>query len=138
VIIDATRMCEVLVGLPDVNVLGVVDVAEAPVEVVIEQRVGRPRCAGCGEPARVKDRPDVALVDLPCFGRAARLVWRKHRWECPTVSCPTGSWTGEDVRIARHEWVSAIGPGGGRRCRSAAMVAASPRSPPISSVTGTR
>ncbi len=99
-IIDATRMCEVLVGLPDVNVLGVVDVAEAPVEVVIEQRVARPRCAGCGEPARVKDRADVSLVDLPCFGRAARLVWRKHRWECPTVSCPTGSWTGEDVRIA--------------------------------------
>jgi hypothetical protein len=39
VIADATRMCEVLVGLPDVTVLGVVDRAGEPVEVVIEQRV---------------------------------------------------------------------------------------------------
>ena len=99
-IIDATRMCEVLVGLPDVEVLGVVDVADAPVEVVIEQRIARPNCVVCGGPARVKARPEVTFVDLPCFGRAARLVWRKHRWECPTVSCVTGSWTGEDVRIA--------------------------------------
>ena len=67
-IIDATRMCEVLVGLPDVNVLGVVDVAGSPVEVVIEQRVARPGCVACAAPARVKDRPEVALVDLPCFG----------------------------------------------------------------------
>ena len=30
-------MCELLVGLPEVRVLGVVDVVDAPVEVVIEQ-----------------------------------------------------------------------------------------------------
>ena len=46
----------------------------------------------CGGPARVKDRPTVELVDLPCFGRAAWLVWRKHRWSCPRPECPTGSW----------------------------------------------
>jgi len=81
VIIDATGMCEVLVGLPDVTVLGVIDVAGRAIEVVIEQRAVRPCCALCGTPARVKDRPDVSLVDLPCFGRAARLVWREHRWD---------------------------------------------------------
>jgi hypothetical protein len=37
----------------------------------------------------------VELVDLPCFGRAARLVWRKRRWSCPDVECATGSWTEE-------------------------------------------
>jgi transposase len=100
VIVDATRMCEVLVGLPDVSVLGVVDVAGEPVEVVIEQRAGRPSCAGCSSPARVKDRREVRLADLACFGRPARLVWRKHRWECPRPSCPVRSWTGEDPRIA--------------------------------------
>ena len=34
--VDATRMCELLVGLPDVNVLGVVDIVDGLLEVVIE------------------------------------------------------------------------------------------------------
>ena len=68
--------------------------------VHIESRSSRPGCAGCGTPARVKDRPPVELVDLPCFGRPARLVWHKHRWCCPDRDCSAGSWTGEDPRIA--------------------------------------
>ncbi len=48
----------------------------------------------------MKDRPEVELVDLPVFGRQARLMWRKHRWSCADPSCPVGSWTGEDGRIA--------------------------------------
>jgi transposase len=48
----------------------------------------------------VKDRPAVELVDLAVFGRRARLVWRKHRWSCPSLSCPVGSWTGEHPAIA--------------------------------------
>ena len=43
-------------------------------------RSGRRPCAGCGAASRVKERPEVSLVDLPAFGRQARLVWRKHRW----------------------------------------------------------
>ena len=39
-------------------------------------------------PAWVKDRSPVELVDLACFGRPARLVWRKHRWCCPDRDCP--------------------------------------------------
>ena len=42
----------------------------------------------------------VELVDLPCFGRKTRLVWRKHRWCCPEGSCPVGSWTEEVPAIA--------------------------------------
>ena len=99
-IVDASQMCEVLVGLPDVNVVGVVDVAGAPVVVVVEQRGEHPRCDRCGSLAWVKDRPELTLVDLPCFGRPARLVWRKHRWRCPSRTCATGSWTGRDTRIA--------------------------------------
>lgn len=80
--VDPTRMCELLVGLPDVNVLAVDDDrSDAGVVVHIESQMARPGCAGCGTPARVKDRPPVELVDLPCFGRPARLVWHKHR--CP-------------------------------------------------------
>jgi hypothetical protein len=48
----------------------------------------------------VKDRPLVRLVDLPRFGRPARLAWRKHRWTCPAPSCSVGSWTARDERIA--------------------------------------
>jgi hypothetical protein len=48
----------------------------------------------------VKDRPRVELIDLPCFGRAARLVWHKHRWSCSDADCEIGSWTGEEPRIA--------------------------------------
>lgn len=64
-------MCELLVGLPAVTVLGLIDDPGGPLAVHVEARAGRPVCAGCGMPARVKDRPLVMLVDLPCFGRSA-------------------------------------------------------------------
>jgi transposase len=89
-----------LVGLPDVNVLGVDDASDEPIVVHVEQRWPRAWCASCGVRAWVKDRPEVVLVDLPCFGRPTRLVWHKHRWCCPAFECATGSWTGEDPRIA--------------------------------------
>ena len=91
--IDSTRMCELLVGLPDVNVLAVVDVEGRPLEVSIETRDGRPTCEWCEQPATVKDRPVVSLVDLACFGRATRLRWHKFRWRCINDDCSKGSWT---------------------------------------------
>jgi transposase len=97
---NATRMCALLVGLPDVTVLAVDDQPGAPLRVHVEQRVDRPRCAGCGQWAWAKERPSVELVDLGCFGRPARLVWRKHRWRCPAPACPVGSWTSQDPTIA--------------------------------------
>jgi len=74
-------MCELLIGLPDITVIGVDD-GDGPVRVHVESRAPRPACAGCGSPVWVKDRPVVELVDLACFGRPARLVWHKHRWWC--------------------------------------------------------
>jgi transposase len=77
---DATRICAVLVGLPDVTVIGV---GEWPgwVRVVIEVPNDRPAwgCAGIVHRHGVRE---VELVDLPVFGRPARLVWRKQRWRC--------------------------------------------------------
>lgn len=93
-------MCELLVGLPDVNVLGVIDVSGAALQVVIETREPRPVCPGCGGPTVVKDRPPVELVDLAVFGRRATLIWRKHRWSCPASACSVGSWTAEQSAIA--------------------------------------
>lgn len=98
---NATRMCALLVGLPDINVLAVDDQEPGlPIKVHVESRPEPAWCRACGVRARIKDRPNVELVDLPCFGRPARLVWRKHRYVCPEAACPTGSWTHVDERIA--------------------------------------
>lgn len=96
---DPTRMCELLVGLPDVTVLGVDDEVNGFVCIYIESSTGRPGCPHCGVLAQMKDRTAVELVDLPCFGRPTRLIWHKCRWKCPEPSCPVGSWTEENEQI---------------------------------------
>jgi transposase len=99
VVQDPARICEILVGLPEVNVLGVDD--KHPVlEIHVECRGPRPGCSECGVFAHLKDQRIVTLVDLPCFGKPTRLWWHKRRWKCPDRDCPNGSWTEEDRRIA--------------------------------------
>ena len=98
--VDPTRMCELLVGLPDVNLLGVVDAVGEPLRVHIETRRQRPICHGCSGAVVAKDRDRVELVDLPAFGRPTRMVWCKRRWSCPAASCPVGSFTETDTAIA--------------------------------------
>jgi hypothetical protein len=41
------RVCELLVGLPDVTVLGVDAVSDDPVRVFVETRRPRPMCVRC-------------------------------------------------------------------------------------------
>jgi transposase len=94
------RACELLVGLPAVNVLEVVEPLVGRLEVTVESRVETPECPECRERAWVKDRPVVELVDLTCFGRPVTLRWRKHRLWCPRSWCGQGSWTHEDPKIA--------------------------------------
>jgi transposase len=89
-----------LVGLPAITVLGVDDDLDGRLRVHVETRELRPSCAVCAGVVVIKDRPCVELVDLPCFGRAVRLVWRKRRWSCPDPACATGSWTEEMHAIA--------------------------------------
>ncbi|QPK81210.1 ISL3 family transposase [Schaalia sp. ZJ405] len=86
-------------SVKDVRVLGYF--RDGPVQaIVIEQSLSGVVCPACGGPARVKDRPRVMLVDLPVYGRPMRLVWRKHRFTCPDLSCEQMSWTSTDRRIA--------------------------------------
>ena len=94
---DATRMCELLVGLGDVRVLAVTDADAAGLVVTVETVEGRDWCRSCGLRAVAKDRPTVLLGDLPCFGRPATLAWRKRRWSCP-AGC--GGWTERNEAIA--------------------------------------
>ena len=61
--VDPTRVCELLVGLPEVEVLGV-DVAGRSVSGRVETRGLRPACTVCAGVVVVKERPWVELVDL--------------------------------------------------------------------------
>lgn len=92
-------MCEILVGLPDVNVLGVLDVEEV-LQVHVECHDTIVACPDCDVRAHLKDQRAVELVDLPCLGRPTMLVWHKRRWRCPNPVCPRRSWSEEDTRIA--------------------------------------
>jgi transposase len=130
-------MCELLVGLPEVTVLGVEDSGVAVI-VHVELRSQRVACPSCGVVAWLKDRPTVELVDLPAFGRPARLVWHKHRWRCPDRNCPAGSFTGEDARIAPARAAMTDRQGGGRPSRWVGRAAPWPRWPGTWAVTGTR
>lgn len=96
---DPTRMCELLVGLPDVRVCGLVDDPGFPMEIHVETVAEVTGC-DCGARAWGKGRREVRLVDLPVFGRPTVLVWNKRRWSCPGRDCDIGSWTEHDPRIA--------------------------------------
>src|SRR5688500_12547793 len=89
---DGTGLTEALLGLPGFRVL---EVTETPQELVvrIETTADFVGCSGCGMRAESQDRIEVAIRDLSCFGRPARLVWRKRRWRCREPLCATKTWT---------------------------------------------
>ena len=98
---DPTRMCELLVGLGEVDLVGINDPGEgAPLEVVIGSRKARPLCVACGGSVWSKGYRSVVLVDLPAFGRPVRLRWRKRRWTCPN----TGLCDQVVHRARPHDW----------------------------------
>ena len=97
---NPTRICELIVGLGDVEVLGVDDVAGGPLALHIGTRA-RPACGGCGGAVWSKGSAPVGLVDLLAFGCPKRLVWHKWRWRCPTAGCAVGSFTEVDEQIVR-------------------------------------
>lgn len=98
--IDPRRMCELLVGLGDVDVVGV-DVPEPGwLVVVVAAREERPSCGRCGTAAWVKDRREVDLADLPAFDQRVILRVIRTRWCCPAFRCGIGSWTLEHPEIA--------------------------------------
>jgi len=96
---DSTRMRELLVGLPDVNIDGVGDWPRW-LRIAIITRSSRPPCPACAGGVWHHDELDVELVDLPCFGRRTRLVWSKSRWRCPNPTCTIVTLVEVDDRIA--------------------------------------
>lgn len=89
---DGTGLAEALLGLPGFRVLEVIETAEELV-IRVETTATFVGCDGCGVRAEAQDRVEVAVRDLSCFGRPARLVWRKRRWRCREPSCERKTWT---------------------------------------------
>lgn len=69
--------------------------AEGPYELVVtmETTADLVGCTSCGVRAQAQDRMPVAVRDLSCFGRPARLVWIKRRWRCIDADCEAKTWT---------------------------------------------
>lgn len=89
---EGSALADALLGLPGFRVL---EVTDTPGEVVIrvETTLTTTGCGACGTRAAAHERREVALRDLPCFGRPTRLVWAKRRWRCPDVDCDAKTWT---------------------------------------------
>ncbi len=99
VLVNHTEILEALVGLKDVQVLAY-ERRGPKVTLVIEQTPGEVLCPSCEARAHVKERPVVSYVDLPVYGSAMTLSWKKHRYCCVNPACSTGSWVLSDHRIA--------------------------------------
>jgi transposase len=99
VLVNHIEILEALVGLKDVRVLAY-ERRGPHVSLVIEQTPGEVSCPSCGARAHVKERPVVSYVDLPVYGSAMTLSWKKHRMRCVNPDCSTGSWVLSDRRIA--------------------------------------
>ena len=95
------RICEVMAGLGDVEILEASEPLDGALLVEVRTVGGSRRlCPGCGGRVWSKGERLVELVDLPMAGRAVRLGWRKRRLECPDSACGVGSFTEQDPRIA--------------------------------------
>jgi transposase len=88
-------MCALLVGLPDVVVVGVGD-WPSWLRVTVRIDAERPTCS-CGGAVHRHGVREVVLVELPVFGRPTRLVWRKQRWRCTGCGC---CWCDENREVA--------------------------------------
>ena len=99
VLTHPNEILQALVGLKDVRVLHYKR-SGPNVELMIEQVIEDVRCPTCGGPAQVKERPVVSYVDLPVYGTAMHLSWKKHRMRCGDTACGRKTWVLCDHRIA--------------------------------------
>lgn len=78
-------------GLEGLHVLAVQELIgrrEAWLQVEVESPSRVEGCGSCGAIARSHRRRLVRLIDTPCSGRPAEVVWRKRTWRCLEPDCP--------------------------------------------------
>jgi transposase len=98
---DGTGLAEALLGLEGFRVLAVSE-TDAEVVIDVETTAEVAGCETCGTRAEAHERRPVAIRDLACFGRPARLVWRKRRWRCVDADCEAKSWTETSEAVSRR------------------------------------
>jgi hypothetical protein len=75
---DPATVNELLIGLPDVRVLGAIRHADQSVELHIETTADLVGCPSCGSGAVPKGFRIVSFSDLPVFGSPVTLRWHKR------------------------------------------------------------
>jgi transposase len=98
---DGTGLAEALLGLDGFRVLSVRE-TDAEVVIEVETTAEVAGCSACGTRAVAHERMPVEIRDLACFGRPARLFWRKRRWRCPDPDCEAKSWTETSEAVSRR------------------------------------
>ncbi|MGL5849309.1 MAG: ISL3 family transposase, partial [Phycicoccus sp.] len=93
--------CDVLLGLDGVRVVAAERDQGGGLVVMVESEPAAVGCPMCGVFAHGHGRVVVSLVDAPSGGKPVVLRWRKRRFVCPDLHCPTGSFTEQDERVAR-------------------------------------
>jgi transposase len=99
---DGTGLAEALVGLDGFRVLAVTETSDELI-VEIETTADVVGCGECGTRAEAHERMAVAVRDLPCFGRPARLVWNKRRWRCVETDCAAKTWTETSEHVSSRQ-----------------------------------
>ena len=89
---DGNGLAEALLGLDGFRVLAVQETTEELV-IAVETTATIAWCTTCSGRAEAQDRMLIEIRDLACFGRPARLVWRKRRWRCRERVCDAKTWT---------------------------------------------
>ena len=117
---DGNGLAEAMLGLDGFRVL---EVIERPDELVVrvETTADVVGCKGCGGGAEAQDRVRVAVRDLACFGRPARLVWVKRQWRCREPLCVRKTWTETSTEL--HAQVVLTRRAGAEACRQVGELA---------------
>jgi transposase len=84
---DPLRMAAIMLGLRDVNVLGIEEDEDGLV-VELEPASPLPQCPQCGKALVVVGAETREVPGQSAFGRPTVLSWRLPRFGCKTPGCP--------------------------------------------------
>lgn len=91
---DPLRMAAVMLGLRDVNVLGIEEDDDGLV-IELERASALPPCSHCGKTVAATGVEIREVPGQPSFGRPTTMSWRLRRFGCKTPGCPAPELTEE-------------------------------------------
>ena len=100
---DPKKVLELLVGLPEVSVLGV-DTSGSVVHLHVEKFARPVGCPTCGVVAQFRRLARGGADRSAGLRQAHWLHWHKRRWRCDDPDCAMGSWTEQDRVSQLRGW----------------------------------